>query len=413
MADISKIKFGGTTYTVKDSTARDNLSTLLGTHSLEALSAVAWKSIVATFDGNEDNGDLVDVAALKSYVGAQVGAINKFDVVLCEAAAASVPAGAKYTENGQSDITGTLVAASTTMYKIYLVKNKDAGAGAYLEYITIDNGAGASTRYTWESIGSTKADLTSCVPTSRTVAGLALSSDISDSSLKTALGLGALAYKSSASGTYSGETISGVKASGTPLGSISVTLGETATAASLTTKEYTPSGSVSIAADSEGFAVTGTNASSAVSFSGGTTETVLTSTVATAAVAPSLGSATTGSFTTEGVVVSIGTGTDDETLIISAASTSSAVTAQGTFSAGSAPVYETATVVKTIGTATAAAQSFTGGKIKATFSGTKVSDYVSGVNYEKASVSSATFTGSSTEFDVGNITVSSANITVE
>jgi len=52
---------------------------------------------------------------------------------------------------------------------------------------------------------------------------------------------------------------------------------------------------------------------------------------------PSLGEATTGSFTTEGVVASIGTGNDAETLILTAASTSSAVTAQGTFSAGTLP----------------------------------------------------------------------------
>ena len=45
----------------------------------------------------------------------------------------------------------------------------------------------------------------------------------------------------------------------------------------------------------------------------------------------SLGDATTGSFATAGVVANMGTGEDAETLVFSAASTSSAVTAQGAF----------------------------------------------------------------------------------
>lgn len=45
----------------------------------------------------------------------------------------------------------------------------------------------------------------------------------------------------------------------------------------------------------------------------------------------SLGEATTGSFATNGIVAAMGTGDDAETLVFSAASTSSAVTAQGTY----------------------------------------------------------------------------------
>lgn len=47
----------------------------------------------------------------------------------------------------------------------------------------------------------------------------------------------------------------------------------------------------------------------------------------------SLGAATTDTFATEGVVASMGTGDDAETLILTAASTSDAVTAQGAFTA--------------------------------------------------------------------------------
>lgn len=185
----------------------------------------------------------------------------------------------------------------------------------------------------------------------------------------------------------------------------------------------------------------GSNADSAVSFSGTTTETVLKA-VDDAAVAPSftegvfsagtlpsftegafsagtlpsftegafsagtlpsLGAATTGSFATEGV-----TATVDETneiLTLTAATTSSAVTAQGTFSAGTLPsktadtwsagtlpskaadsfsagtlpskaadtfnagsaaTFETETVITGLGTATAAAQTFTGSTVSVT-----------------------------------------------
>ena len=201
----------------------------------------------------------------------------------------------------------------------------------------------------------------------------------------------------------------------------------------------------------------GTNSSSAVTFTGGSTETVLKA-VDDEAVAPSftegafnagslpsftegsftpaslgtgfytagtaatyshsgfsggsLGSATTGNFATEGV-----TATVDETnelLTIGAASTSAAVTAQGTFtpasygtdsfnggtptaidvtkfnggskaadtfsagslpskaadtfSAGSAATFTTETVVKSIGTGTAAAQTFSGSTVSVTVS---------------------------------------------
>lgn len=66
---------------------------------------------------------------------------------------------------------------------------------------------------------------------------------------------------------------------------------------------------------SEGFVTAGTAASYSHSgFSGG-----------------SLGDATTGSFATQGVVAAMGSGADAETLIFTAASTSSAVTAQGAY----------------------------------------------------------------------------------
>lgn len=99
---------------------------------------------------------------------------------------------------------------------------------------------------------------------------------------------------------------------------------------------------------------------------------------------PSLGAATTGNFATEGITASYTENT--ETLTLGTASTSAAVTAQGafsagtlpskaadtfsagelpskaadTFSAGSAATFSTAKAITALGTAEAAAQTFTG-----------------------------------------------------
>lgn len=190
-------------------------------------------------------------------------------------------------------------------------------------------------------------------------------------------------------------------------------------------------------------ACAGSNADSAVSFSGTTSETVLKA-IDDAAVAPSftegafdagslpsftegtfsqgtlpsftegtfsagtlpsLGNATTGTFATEGVVASVNEA--NELLTLSTASTSSAVTAQGTFDAGSLPskaadtwsagtlpskaadsfsagtlpskaadsfnagsaaTFTTESVITGLGTATAAAQTFTGSSVSVTVS---------------------------------------------
>lgn len=147
----------------------------------------------------------------------------------------------------------------------------------------------------------------------------------------------------------------------------------------------------------------GTNSPSSVNFSGTTTETVLKA-INAEAVAPtftegaftpatyehtgfdggSLGNATTSNFATSGV-----TATVDETnelLTLVAAPTSSAVTAQGTFTPasygtdtftggskaqdtftpGSAATFTTQSVITGLGTATAAAQTFSGATVSVT-----------------------------------------------
>ena len=73
------------------------------------------------------------------------------------------------------EVVTTLPAASAdTMGKIYLVPSADPQSQNIKdEYITIDNGASAQTRYTWEQIGSTAVDLSGYVTTQQLNTALA------------------------------------------------------------------------------------------------------------------------------------------------------------------------------------------------------------------------------------------------
>ena len=282
----------------------------------------------------------------------------------------------------------------------------------------------------WQELG----DEGTWVPKTRTIAGLDLQDNITVAELKTALSLAALAYANTASVTVSDYATGITGASYTPAGSVTATVGVTATAATLTREAYTPAGSVtgtvvptgevSLAADSNGFQISGSNAASTVNFTPAT-ESVLKS-IKTAAVAPSFteGAFTPGSFTkgsavvaaTEGVVAAIDS-TDSEMLVFTNAATDNVMDydasyvapskAADTFSAGSAAEFNTQAVWVTGTTAQAEAQVFTGSKIAATFtgnqsgdaidadfSGTQVADFrVTGVTYDKTNVSDFAFEG--------------------
>lgn len=233
MADISKIKLAnGTTVTLKDAQGRADMTTILGGHTLEALGAAAWKAVAANISGE----GLVDASVVKAYVDSQVGQIHSFDVVI----------DADGTTAGPS-----VTASADTMYKIYLVPSADAAAGSYIEYITIRSGAEGAYTYAWEAIGNTKVSLTGYVPTTTTIATIALDHNITVAELQTALKLGAMAYADKASGSTTIQTIDSITMKEvTVAGNAAVT--SKAADATLTKANYTPAGKVTGSAISGG-----------------------------------------------------------------------------------------------------------------------------------------------------------------
>ena len=177
MAYISKIKLaGGTPVDIKDAEGRANVTKLLGGHALEALGAAAWKAVAAEVNGG--GADLPTAEAVKSYVDSAVGKVHNFDVVIDAAGTSAGP---------------SVAASADTMYKIYMVPSDDATAGSYIEYITIRSGAEGAYTYAWEAIGNTKVSLSGYVPTTTTIATIALDHNITVAELQGALNLGAMA----------------------------------------------------------------------------------------------------------------------------------------------------------------------------------------------------------------------------
>lgn len=409
MADISKIKLAnGTTVDIKDAGGRANVTTLLGGHALEALGAAAWKAVAASISGE----GLVDASVVKAYVDSQVGQIHNFDVVIDAAGTGAGP---------------SVTASADTMYKIYLVPSEDAAAGSYVEYITIRSGEASAYTYAWEAIGNTKMNLSGYVSTSTTIATIKLDHNITVAELQTALNLGAMAYADTAKGSTTLETIDSITMdSMTVAGNATVT--SKAADATLTKGDFTPAGTVSapsvdLTSTQKTFA-TGLTGGKVASFTEGAftpaafqdgfyTAGAVATWTGKEYVAPTLGNATTGKFASEGVVATVGTGDDAETLIFTAAGTADAVTAQGEFNAGSvnfgtfdggkATVIDTtkfsggskakdtfsANVLQTVETgtvndvtaATATAPTFTGTKSEGVL--------VTGVSYEKADATAA------------------------
>lgn len=441
---LSKIKVGGVIYDLKDAAARENIATLLGSHAVEALGAAAWKAVAENISGE----GLVDASVVKAYVDSQVGQIHNFDVVIdSDGTAATGP---------------SVTASAATMYKIYLVPSAEAAAGGYIEYITIRSGAEDAYAYAWEAIGTTKVSLSGYVPTSTTIATIKLDHNITVAELQTALGLKALAYKDSASGTVAGQTISGVKASGTSTGALKGALGYTSTDVSAT-GSFTPAGTVNgtviatgtVASEASSEATAAAMTRGDYTPAGDVSVTPVTGTVKAVKTVGTQASFTEGKFTAAtliktddtfakaGIVAAMDT-TDTEMLVFSDASTgtASAITAfdggskaADTFTANALPTTEDATVMtgasaaftgtkeeglKVTGVSydkvTGVTSTFTGNAkgdaIAATFAGTAGDVSVAG-KYDKADLGTVAFEGAAIELNVGDIAVAAKEVTVE
>lgn len=295
-----------------------------------------------------------------------------------------------------------------------------------------------------EGIYATKAGVAAdYVAKVTTIAGVDLADSITVEELQNALGLKALAYKDTASGTY--ETVTSIdNIAYTPAGNVSVASTKEATDITSTGK-FTPAGniagvttaagSVAIARDENGTAVSGTVSAPTITVT--PTTTTVVSAVNNDGVAPTLGKATyvdptltTGNsaFATAGLVAEVDA---DETLIFTAAGTAAALTSatlnagsftDGAFNAGQFPTFATTTVVNGATAALDNAPVFTGDKfgatfagseveITATFTGTEGNLSVAG-QYNETTVGAATFTGTEATLE-HKINKGTATVTVQ
>ena len=411
---LSKVKFGNTTYYMKDAAARAILDTF---------GNAALKSVANTI--SDGGTGLVTADQVYDFVGQQVGAIGTALNLL-----------------SASDHT----AVSNAQPGDFVVESDGK------EWLCVSDG---NDGVEWREVGDESAYALKTVE----IAGIDLTDDITKAELQEALELGALAYKSS--GSVKVTTIDSFNAiSVADSGEYDVVATSVSVPATYSALDVTPAGSVSIEAGTAAAASYDKVSSVAISAaapvenvsvanytpSGSVSVTNVTVTPSTTSVATvtdqgtayqlqagscTQGSDTTSAFATEGVVVSIGEdnsgsgGADEsETLIITAASTSNAVTASGTVTytdpqlSGSLPTFGSQSVVTGIQSASADA-SFSG-------DGTVLSASPS-FTTTSATMTQPTFTGSFTGTSKsvtpavattvsaagtdGKVTVSSKNVT--
>lgn len=338
---LSKVKIGNTTYYLKDADVRDILDTFGGSVTYDVADAIA--------DGG---AGLVTSDQVYDFVNRQIGAVGDILNLRSESDHTTIT----------SPAAGDFVVESDGSEWLY-----DGTA--------------------WREVGSEHA----YVIKTQTIAGVDMQDNITAAELQTALGLKALAYKDN--GSIKITTIDSMNAISTgkageydvtstpvsvpatydaldvtPAGSVGLTAGTAAAAsydktsgvtiasaaAGENTPNYTPSGSVTITnvsvTPSTGDVATVTNAGTAYQLTAGSMTQAAD---------------TTSAFAIEGMVASVGTGDDAETLILTAAGTSNAVTASGAVTyvdpqlSGSLPTFGTENVVTGI-TSASATGSFTG-----------------------------------------------------
>lgn len=337
---LSKVKFGNTTYYMKDADVRGILDTFGNVVTLD-------KALNVTANGT----GLVDAALMYDYVGRQVGALGQ---------ALNLLSANNHLSVAEPQV-GDFVVESDGKEWLY-----DGDE--------------------WRVVG----DESSYVLKTTTVAGVDLQDNISVAELQAALGLHSLAYKDT--GSVAVTTIDTMNSFSTgKAGEYSVSSTPVSVPATFSSLDVTPAGSVAVSAGTAAAAsydkTTSITVSSAAAEDGNENYTPSGSvTVTNITVTPSSGSAatvtdagtaysltdgsvskaadTTSAFAVEGVVVSIDS-EDAETLVFTAASTSNAVTASGAVSytapalSGALPTFGSVNVVTGITSATASA-SFTG-----------------------------------------------------
>ena len=323
---LSKIRIGANDYYLKDSDVRTILDTFNNTIVTGTVGTVS-----------DNNDSFVKSKDIKSYVDDLVAIGIVIEVV-----------------------TTLPTASASTMGKIYLMADAHGTGDNYDEYITVRTGSAGSYTYSWEKIGNTDIDLSKYV-TNISYSGTTLS-QTKNGATTTVHTFGSLADKSSVSGTVSvptsgsvtitptgsltkdatnGTQISGTVSSITVIDSVGTLPSKAAdsfTANTPTTIDTTKFNGGTVASLGNGFYTAGTAASftegtftantptkiditkfSGGSMSGGSyTAPVLTK--------ASIATKPTSTFAKSGVTASVGSGDDAETLIISNASTGSAVT---------------------------------------------------------------------------------------
>lgn len=394
---ISKLTIGDKTYYLKDAEARELLKTL-GTAAKKDVAAGVGADEQGLVTGAQVQAAIADISGSMHFRGV----VTSFDDITDPAAGDVIIIGVK-------------------------------------EYVYGGEPA------TWHELGDESIYALKTV----TIGTQNLSANINLDTLATDMGLGKLAKKDSATGTVAGQTISGLKAKGNAAGSIAVELTQTATAATLTKSDYTPSGdvtgsvtaagSVSIAKDAEN----GTQISGSVS-APTVTVTPATDTIKKVTSVGTLPTKTADTFTangddtfTAGSQAAWSANVDDASETLSFSFTANTLPTfkqgakasytEGTFDAGTLPELAATgtTVVTGITKAEASAPTFTGDKfaasftgasadITATFTGDKTS-VVSGVNYDKAGVDAekTKFTAGAIELNVDDVVVTAKEVTVQ
>lgn len=477
MADsyISKIKLAnGTVVNLKDAQARADMITLLGGHGLAALGDAAWKALAASISDNDEG--LANAKQVKAYVDSMIQTIPEFDVIVVAAGEDLPTASAEtfhkiYLKSG--GISGSYVEYITIRsgskgsytYAWEQVGSLDADFSAYVKKTTKIAGIDLTDDITVAELQSALGLKALAYKDNASGSGTVNTIDTITMNSVTVAGNAAVTHTAANASLTKGDYTPAGSITGSAIngGSINVTVKDAATAseATLTRGDYTPAGSVTMNADNDGaFQVGGTNAASEVTFTpaddtfvkslkaGNTAAASFTEGAFTpASIAEGFFSAGSqasyshtgfsgGSFTkgsaisaaTEGVVASVGTGDDAETLIFTAAQTddvmdydasyTAAVYGTDTFVANTLPsidttkfdggskaadhfaaeklpvVDATASALTGLSNVQAAAQVFTGNKYAPAFTGTKEAGLkVTKAEYLKQEIDDAEFNG--------------------